>query len=93
MDLLETEEVHVSCVCAVFSGIAIGGPGGGGRVPPLTVKNLPNIGKEGKNQGKRGKSRRKGKNREGSFTLPHLTDRAGYWQYFAMRGSPFGSWC
>ena len=34
-------------------------------------------GKEGKNQKNRGKIGRKGKNREGSFTLTLLTDRAG----------------
>ena len=41
-------------------------------MPPLTAKNLPKIG------GKEEKSGRKGKNWEGSFTLPLLTDRAGY---------------
>ena len=49
---------------------------GGGRVLPLTAKNLPKI---GKNQEKsEDRSGRKGKNREVSFTLPLLTDRAGY---------------
>ena len=48
-----------------------------GRVPP-TVKNLPKSGKRGKNQEKEGKLGRKEKNPEGSFTLPLLTDRAGY---------------
>ena len=53
--------------------------GHGGRVPPLTAKNLPKIGKKRKKSGKKGKkSGRKGKNPEGSFTLPLLTDRAGY---------------
>ena len=53
--------------------------GKGGRVPPLTAKNLPKIGKKrGKIGNKEEKSGRKGKNREGSFTLPLLTDRAGY---------------
>ena len=52
-------------------------------MPPLTAKNLPKIrkkrGKILKNQGKKEeKSGRKGKNREGSFTLPLLTDRASY---------------
>ena len=43
---------------------------------PLTVKKLSkNWEKEGENQEKLG---RKGKNQEGSFTLPLLTDRAGY---------------
>ena len=48
----------------------------------MTAKNLPEIGKKRgeiwKNQEKEEKSGRKGKNREGSFTLPLLTDRAGY---------------
>ena len=57
--------------------------GQGGRVPPLTAKNL--LKKSGKrrekirkNRGKKEESERKGKNQEGSFTLPLLTDRAGY---------------
>ena len=60
---------------------------------PLTAKKMPKIGKNqektgkiqeksGKNSGKIGKkeekSGRKGKNREVSFTLPLVTDRAGY---------------
>ena len=51
-------------------------------MPPLTAKNLPNIGKKRekimKNREKEEESGRKGKNREGSFTLPLLTDGAGY---------------
>ena len=51
-------------------------------MPPLTEKNCQKSGKKGKNQEKSGKKEeklgRKGKNREGSFTLPLLTDRAGY---------------
>ena len=43
-------------------------------MPPLTAKNLPKIwersGKKRNNQ--------KGANQEDSFTLPVLTDRAGY---------------
>ena len=35
-------------------------------------------GKSGKNQEKEEKSGRKGRNREGSFTLPLLANRAGY---------------
>ena len=53
-----------------------------GRVPPLTAKNLPKIGKKGKKSGKIGekdeKLGRKSKNQEVSFTLPLLTARAGY---------------
>ena len=68
------------------SGVATGVARGGGRVPPLTVKKLPKMGenqeKTGKIQEKSGKkeekSGRKGKNREVPFTLPLLTDRAGY---------------
>ena len=52
------------------SGVATRGDKGG-RVPPLTTKNVPKIGKKGEKEEKSG---RKGKNREGSFTL---TDRAG----------------
>ena len=49
------------------------------RVPPLTAKKLPKVGKKREKIGeKEEKSGRKGKNREGSFTLPLLTDRAGY---------------
>ena len=51
----------------------------GGRVPPLIAKNLPKIRKkEGENQEKREKISKKRTNWEGSFTLPLLTDRAGY---------------
>ena len=45
------------------------------------VKNWEKSGKEeksGKNQEKEEKSERKGQNRVGSFTLPLLTNRAGY---------------
>ena len=38
---------------------------------PLDSDNFPKI-------EKRGKNREKEENREGSFTLSHLTDRAGY---------------
>ena len=59
------------------NGIAIGGQGGA-EYPPDSEKFAKNWEKEGKNQEKEEKSGRKGKNREGSFTLPLLTDRAGY---------------
>ena len=54
----------------------------GGRALPLTAKNLPKSGKRLRGKirkiaKKEEKSGRKGKNREGSFTLPLLTDRAG----------------
>ena len=46
---------------------------------PLTANNLPKIWKnQEKNREKEDKSGRKGKNQEVSFTLPLLTDRAGY---------------
>ena len=51
------------------------------RVPPLTARNLPTIGKKRKKSGKIGKNEEgsgKGKNRDGSFTLILVTDRAGY---------------
>ena len=64
------------CICGIATGVK------GGRVPPLTAKNLPKIGKRGekirKNWEKREKLRKKGKNQEGFFTLLLLTDRAGY---------------
>ena len=41
-------------------------------MPPLTAKQLPKIGKKEEKLG------RKGKNQEVFFTLPLLTDRAGY---------------
>ena len=51
------------------SGVANGGARGGDRVPPLTAKNLPKIGKKRKKfrkyRGKEEKSGRKGRNREG----------------------------
>ena len=60
------------------SGVATGG-GQGGSLPPLTAKNLLKIRKKsGKIGEKEEKSGRKGRNQEGSFTLPLLTDRAGY---------------
>ena len=56
--------------------------GKGAECPPLTEKKLSKIGKKretsGKNREKEEKSGRKGQNREGSFTLPLLTNRAGY---------------
>ena len=47
--------------------------GQGGRVPPLTAKNLPKIGKKScKIRKKEEELGRKGKKREGSITLPSL---------------------
>ena len=54
-----------------------GGQGGQSAIPDSEkfAKNREKSGKIGKKEGKSG---RKGKNQEGSFTLPLLTDRAGY---------------
>ena len=61
-----------------------GGEGGRGDRVPLTVKNLPKLGKSGKNQEKSGKNQRKsgkrgkirkGKNPEGSIFLFAPPDR------------------
>ena len=53
------------------------GVGAEWRVPPLAAK-FAKIGKRKKFRKKEDKSGRKGKNWEGSFTLPLLTDRVGY---------------
>ena len=72
-----TENVlkHVKCHLNVLksSGVATGGSRG--KSAPLDSKESP---KRGENLGKVERSGRKGKNREGSFILPLLTDRAGY---------------
>ena len=48
-------------------------------MPPLTAKICQKTGENQEKSGKKEeKSGRKGKNREVSFTLPFLTDRAGY---------------
>ena len=69
------------------SGIATGGGGGGGGVrgvsrgksaTPDSEKFAKNQEKQGENWEKEEKLGRKGKNWKGSFTLPLLTDRAGY---------------
>ena len=67
----------------MLSGVATGGCKGRGRVPPLTVKKLPKIGKKRKKSGKIWEKRGEiGKKMQKSgrffFTLPLLTDRAGY---------------
>ena len=59
----------------INSGVARGVKGR--QSSPLTAKKLPKIGKRGENQEKEGKNREE-ENREGSFTLPLLTDRADY---------------
>ena len=72
---------------ALYSGVA--STGASGVQCPLDskkiVKKREKLGEIGKKRGeirkksgKEEKSGRKGKNREGSFTLPLLTDRAGY---------------
>ena len=66
---------------------------------PLKVKNLPKIGKRENNRGKEWKIRggkwgRKGKNREGSFTLPLSTERADYASdYLVIRDIPNPAVC
>ena len=50
-----------------------------GKSAPLTAKKLPKIVKKRKKiRKKREKIRKKRKNQEGPFSLPLLTDRAGY---------------
>ena len=59
------------------SGVATGGLRG--QSAPLTAKKIAkNREKEGENEEKEGKIEKKRTNRQGSFTLPLLTDRAGY---------------
>ena len=73
----QTFFVLSNTVCYQGSRVAMGGQGG--QSTPLTAKKLPKIGKKReKIRKKEEKSGRKGKNREGSLTLPLLTDRAGY---------------
>ena len=65
------------------SGVATGGVKGG-RVPPLTAKNLPKIRqKEGKNHEKSGKRGRIGKKRQKSGRFFHFApqDRQGWLRY------------
>ena len=59
------------------TGIAMGGQGG--RMHPLTAKkNAKNWETGGENQEKEEKSQEKEEKLEGSFTLPLLTEWAGY---------------
>ena len=61
----------------VSSGVATGGSRG--QSVPLDSETIPkNREKSEKIRKKEEKSGRKDKNQEGSFTLPLLTDRAGY---------------
>ena len=72
---------HKSTVNVIHSGIAMGGQREHSATPD-SEKKYAKIGEKREKSGKIGKkeeeSGRKGKNREGSFTLPLLTDRAGY---------------
>ena len=64
----------------LYSGVATGGSRGQSATPD-SEKFAKNLEKEGKNPEKSGTRVRIGKKRqnwEGSFTLPLLTDRAGY---------------
>ena len=69
------------CRASINSGVATGGQGGQSATPD-SEKFAKNQEKEGKNQEKSEKRGRIGKkrqqSRECSFTLPLLTDRAGY---------------
>ena len=73
--------------CFLTSGIATGGSRGV-ECHPWQRKICQKSGKRGKKSGKIGekeeKSGRKDKNREGSFTLPLPTDRAGYATVFDL---------
>ena len=60
-----------------YSGVPTWGSRGQSATPD-SEKFAKDQEKEGKNREKEEESGRKGKNREGSFTLPLLTDRAGY---------------
>ena len=50
----------------------------GAECPPLDSEKFAKDWEKRTKSGKRGKYREKRKNWEGSFTLPLLTDRAGY---------------
>ena len=75
------EPIMEPVAVAMDSDVATRGPWGV-ECHPWQRKICQKSGKRGKNQGKSGKKRkksgRKGKNQEVSFTLPLLTDRAGY---------------
>ena len=76
----------------LFSGVA--STGARGQSAPLTAKNLPKTGKnsekEGENQEKSG---RKGKNQEGSFTLPLLTDASNAFAFHVQLPGTFTTIC
>ena len=76
---VSSELIHLKLIIPCGSGK--GGKGGQSATPD-SEKSAKNREKSGKYQEKEGKkeekSGRKGKNREGSFTLPLLTNRAGY---------------
>ena len=57
---------------------ALPSTGAGQNAPLDSEKFAKNQEKQGENRGKEEKLGGKGKNREGSYTLPLLTDRAGY---------------
>ena len=69
---------HIDYLSVILSGVATRLARGGQSATPDSEK-LQKIGKKSEKIGKKvEKSGRKDKNREGSFTLPLLTDRAGY---------------
>ena len=63
--------VHKTIKDNTFCGVATGGVKVGQGAPLDSEKNA-------KNREEQGKIGKRGKNREGSFTFPLLTDRSGY---------------
>ena len=74
--------IHVAKSRRLVSGIATGGGGVRGQSATPGSEKIAKNGEKGRKSGKIGEKEdklgRKGKNREGSSTLPLLTDRAGY---------------
>ena len=73
-----TKFQNLSCKLALPTSGAATGVARGGRVPPMTAKVCQKSGKREKIRKKEEKLGRKVKNWEVSFTLPLLTDKAGY---------------
>ena len=83
-----TSEFHI---CTMGSGVATG-ESRGGRVPPLTAKNLPNIGKKREkimqNRGKKEKNWGKKRQKSGRFFHfpPVREDWLRYWPWVNLEG-------
>ena len=79
----DCKTTHKSTVNVINSGVATGGVKGG-RVQPLTAKNMPKVEKKreksGKIEKKEEESGRKGKNLEGFFHFAP-PDRQGWLRY------------